>query len=481
VHVTKHVISSDGVSLHKNGTLLCDGEVIEFLSHHSHPGHASAGSIGNPVLYRAQGNLVLDELPLPSVDEGTMHGAEIQSTDGVAVARVAWVHVTTVDKMNGLGEGTTKELINQLRSWAGRQQGDVNSTSIQPAAGQYISLGHGILPGKNRHSVMLDDRPTNIPFSRAPGWRSDDVEPMLSSLNGTMAQCMTSVFPDMKRWCVADGVESDHGWWTQVCQYPRAPLGGLTFPSQQVVVRGHSSRDQPNASAADLHVDKMDGGGQFGGTILFLGGHERHPAQWRNFAIFEGVKGGRGVSIPVMHEDVICVLVSPYQRCLHGTVHEQQVEDAAASDEAVRIEGLHIVSYNLRMMEDFVTRVSTESAEKQATIVSEYLDERLRARANVWHMRRNNEEPLRTPRQTPPFLPKPPPQPPSPPVPSFYFKNSSTPADGDLQKYVDFARKTVSAAIPVVEKLKREREAAEGRDARAAKRHAGARGQAEHR
>jgi len=199
VHVTEHVISSDGVSLHKNGTLLCDGEVIEFLSHHSHPGHASAGSIGNPVLYRAQGNLVLDELPLPSVDEGTMHGAKIQSTDGVAVARVAWVHVTTVDKMNGLGEGTTKELINQLRSWAGRQQGDVNSTSIQPAAGQYISLGHGILPGKNRHSVMLDDRPTNIPFSRAPGWRSDDVEPMLSSLNGTVAQCMTSVFPDMKR------------------------------------------------------------------------------------------------------------------------------------------------------------------------------------------------------------------------------------------------------------------------------------------
>ena len=383
VHVTEHVIRGHGVRLHKSGALVCEGQVIQLLSYHSHPGHASAGSIGNPVLRRVQSDLVLDKLTMPVVDEGTMHGAEISSEIGELVARVAWVHLTTVDAINGLPEGTTKELVEQLRIWAGRQEGDVNSTSIQPAAGQYISLGNGILPGKNRHSVVLDGRSTNIPFSRAPDGRSDEVEPILSALNGSVAECMATVFPDMTGWCVADGVESDQELWTQVCQYPRVPPGGLTFPSQQVVVRGHSSRDRPDASAADLHVDKMDGGGRFGGTILFFGGGEERPAQWREFAIFESAKGGRGVSVPVLHKDVICVLVSPYQRCLHGTVHEDIVEDAPASDEAVQIEGLHVVSYNLRMMEGFVARIAVESKEKQAEITSEYLDKRLRDRARA--------------------------------------------------------------------------------------------------
>jgi hypothetical protein len=81
----------------------------------------------------------------------------------------------------------------------------------------------------------------------------------------------------------------------------------------------------------------------------------------------------------------------------------------------------------------------------------------------------------------PPSVPKPPPQPPSLRVPSFYLKNSSTPADGDPQQYADLARKTVLAAMPVVEKLKREREAVEAREARAAKRNAGARSPAERR
>jgi hypothetical protein len=219
--------------------------------------------------------------------------------------------------------------------------------------------------------------------------------------------------------------------------------------------------------------------------------------------------------------------------------------------------------------------MSRESAERQAMVVSKYLDERLRARARAWMRRRNvaeeanhevpsllptppasnsgeassasvigthsrgravaywlmicascrsnNEvgvplseeehefavrchacralnkvsldaggEPLLVAEglsewadpsepSSPPPVPKPPPQPPSLRVPSFYLKNSSTPADGDPQQYADFARKTILAAIPVVEKLKREREAVEAREARAAKRNTGARGPVERR
>lgn len=334
--------------LHSSGSLLMDDEVIGFLSHHTHPGHASAGSIGNPILTRAEAHLVLDQLALPAISNDRMHGANIATKNGEPMARVAWLHPATVDKMNGLHEGTTQGRVEQLRSWALAQEGDRNTTTIQPASGRYISLGNGILPGKGRDPVVLNGQSSNVPFSRAPPSRSDEVEPILSSLSSNTAVCVATLFPDMASWFVTDAAEDDdERWWTQVCQYPCPISGGLTFPSQQVVVRGHLSSDRPDASASDLHVDKMDGGGKFGGTILFLGGNEQHPAQWRNFALFESAKGGRGVSVPVLDKDVICVLVSTYQRCLHGTVHEDIVEDALALDEAVRIHGLHVVSYNL--------------------------------------------------------------------------------------------------------------------------------------
>lgn len=575
--IKDHVISREGVQLHASGSLLLDGQVIEWLSHHPHPGHASASSMGNPILKRAQSELVLDELSLPVMSDDTMHGVNIASREGANVARVAWMLPTAVDNMNRLPVGTTRNLVEELRTWALEQDGDKNTTTIQPAAGQYISLGHGILPGKQRQSVVLDGKPTNIPFTRAPAGRSDGVEPTLSLLSAHVANCMTTVFPDMKSWCVADGADSNQELWTQVCQYPRAPSGGLTFPSQQVVVRGHCSHDLPSASAADLHVDKMDGGGLFGGTIMFLGGHEQHPAQWRKFAIFEDAKGGRGVSIPVLHSDCICVLSCSYQRHLHGTVLEELLEEEAHAKvpPGPRVDGLHVVSYNLRMIEGFVERISKESAERQDMVASQYLDERLRNRARARTRRQNVAQEEN--RAVPPPLPspavsssgeevssskdavstsligthsqggavayllmrcascklnnevgiplgkevhefavrchacralnkvslnaggepllvaegllewskpartEPEPKPPRRPVPYCFYENSSTPADGDLDKYTEFARKTVTAALPVIEKLKRERDAAEAREARAAKRNAGARQQAEHR
>ena len=400
-NVSDHVMSSRGVSLHSSGSLLMEGEVLDFLSHHSHPGHASAGSIGNPVLSRDQADLVLDHLALPDLSDDTMmHGARIGLEDGKPVARVAWVQPAVVDKMNDLPGGTTKERVGKLRAWAAAQEGDRNTTTIQPASGQYISLGNGILPGKGRQSVLLNGRPSNVPFSRAPASRSDEVEPILSSLNSTMAVCVAALFPDMVTWCVADGAEDDQHRWTQVCQYPRPTSGGLTFPSQQVVVRGHFSNDRSDASAADLHVDKMDGGAQFGGTILFLGGNELHPAQWRKFAIFESAKGGRGVSIPVLTGDCLCALICQYQHHLHGTVFESVEEGvvmASSTEEdfpSRSVEGLHVVSYNLRMIEGFVARIAQESAERQAEIASNELDERLRARASTWLGRRIGTCPL---------------------------------------------------------------------------------------
>jgi hypothetical protein len=139
--------------------------------------------------------------------------------------------------------------------------------------------------------------------------------------------------------------------------------------------------NEPRASGSDLHRDKMDGGFEFGGCVTFFGAHERNAAQWRQFAIFETSTGGEGVSIKVLHEDWVCALCCRYNEHLHGTVFEpdssdEQVDDVPGS--ACGIEGLHVVSFNLKMMESFVKQVSAESADEQRSVVELYLDERMR-------------------------------------------------------------------------------------------------------
>ncbi len=56
--------------------------------------------------------------------------------------------------------------------------------------------------------------------------------------------------------------------------------------------------------------------------------------------------GGRGVSIPVMHSDCICVLSCQYQRHLHGTVLVEELQGDVLTKAAPfrRVEGLHVVS-----------------------------------------------------------------------------------------------------------------------------------------
>ena len=92
------------------------------------------------------------------------------------------------------------------------------------------------------------------------------------------------------------------------------------------------------------------------------------------------------MAVPVLHEDYVCVLCCLYREHLHGTVvpdasevprplstHADEVEEDA-------VEALHIVSYNLSMMETFVDRVSRSSLSVQEDVTT-HLDERLQHRA----------------------------------------------------------------------------------------------------
>ena len=147
------------------------------------------------------------------------------------------------------------------------------------------------------------------------------------------------------------------------------------------------------ASGADLHIDKMDGGFDFGGCITFMASDESAGNQWRDFAIFDSTQGGQGAAVRVLHRDGwLCSLCSLYKSHLHGTVFE---DDNGRSDEIQlsphtreTVHGLHVVSYNLRLIEEFCERASSSTTEEQQHIVR-LLDERLKrsAREKVWSAR----------------------------------------------------------------------------------------------
>ena len=166
-------------------------------------------------------------------------------------------------------------------------------------------------------------------------------------------------------------------------------------------VRGHPNGENPCSSGADLHTDKMDGGFRFGGCILFCGDGEEGQNQWHDFAILEGPNGGRGAALRVLRGDWICALCCRYNSKLHGTVFEdfgagdasQPSQPTAPPPRPVEgpVRGLHVVSYNLGLIEKFIDRVGTSAAAEQRVVVGK-LDRRLRSIAlgEVWHAKHPN-------------------------------------------------------------------------------------------
>ena len=397
-------VSEGEVRLHRSGNgegAICAGtETLAHLARHPHAHHqTSADAVGNVVLLRSEADLVLDKVALEQdADPECIHAHEILSRDGSYLARVVWFKAPVADRVAGLRRGTFRDMSEQLRRWAERQQTDQVATAIQPASGVYISVGNGILPGRSRANIAIDGEGTNIPFSRAPVQRTAEIEEDLGALNTAATECLLAAFPDMDEWCVStrathdDCSECDD--WLQVCQYPAAQTGGgRTFPSHQVVIRGHLADMNACASGADLHVDKMDGGYEFGGCCMFFGDNEAQVDQWRDFAIFESATGGRGAAVNVLSEDWICLLCSRYNSHLHGTVFEHvSAEDdvrrlrcGSQPPAPDRLEGMHVVGYNLKKVETFVNRIGRATAAEQQKVVTK-LDSRLSrlARERVW-------------------------------------------------------------------------------------------------
>ena len=392
-----HVATRKDYRVHVSGSsggLFAGKQMVEQLAHHPDPSHVASDGGGRPVLLEPQARLVTDEVALPAeANPCALHACEVRTEQGEALAHVVWFKPAVGDIVAGWPASTTSNLVTELQKWAEKVQSDAAAVAVQPqGSGIYVSLGNGVLPGKGRTSHQLSGVQCNMPFSRSPPSRSDEVEPLLSLLNTTVGECLLMAFPHMEGWLVAStpthatsqAGEQDslmHHVWEGMCQYPFVPEGRVGIPSHQVVVRGNMRSDTASSSGADLHRDKMDGcggGAMFGGCITFLGVNERRQGQWHDFAVLTEKHGGSGVRVRVRQGEWVCALVSRYNIHLHGSVFNPPEEDLFERIRGVdRAEGMFVVSYTLRMIETFVKCISSEAPEVQRRVMGG-LDERLR-------------------------------------------------------------------------------------------------------
>ena len=126
----------------------------------------------------------------------------------------------------------------------------------------------------------------------------------------------------------------------------------------------------------------MDGGGAVGTCTVFAPGDRLDVGQWTDFAVLSGRKGGTGFRARVMHPGWVCALIMPASEQLHGGVlPAQQIPHSMPQDiNSEAVEALHVVSYNLKGIEDFAQRMQAESAAAQWSHLFS-LDSRLQGRS----------------------------------------------------------------------------------------------------
>ena len=398
-----HVSKSGGALLSKDG-------VVKWLEEHP----CKMGDKTRCILTQTDSELTLKEVSVPvDARRDLVHARTIwNSTERDVLVRAVWLAPELLDEHEGVQRGTTRCRVATVKRWVSEEPSDHISASTADANGIFVTLGNGILPGKGRTSVSLNGARCNIPFSRCNPARSDAMEPLLSELCSSIGSCIEGAFEDEEGKSSESGVRSEfQRWlhpsedgvavqeeldWRGACQYPRAPVNGVTLPSHQVVVRGHKRDEHPNWSASDMHVDPMDGGQPVGSAVIFFGGEEEDTEQWDEFAVLETPGGGNGVRVRVLQGDWICVLIFDSKKCLHGTILKtsdsddtQSTRSQSSGDEVTK--AMHVVAYKLHMMESFIRNVEAETTEKQhgvQCLLDERMQRRLQRRLTVTSQRR---------------------------------------------------------------------------------------------
>ena len=364
------------------------------LAPHPDPAHMNRDYKRPPVLRDAEADLVTSWLQMPqNPDPSVVYvGRAYEDGSHSPFARVFWFHEKTSTVLAGtdLDGSRLVDALDHIITLM--KEGDEGMETkgghgTQPASGQYVELGTGVLPGRGRNSILVDGKSRSIPFSRGPMGRSDDYEGALSVVCAAAALVATRVLQPNEA-CVMR-MDSGPSNVVRAYQYPRQYKNLPCASSHQVALRRPADRSGLShierqrvclRSVSDLHVDREDGsigkgqGRGLGSMAIYAcrsseRGDTSHnvkdmlPAlSLRDLVVFPRVGGGRGVRVRVMHPGWLCIVLFVTSEQLHGGVCAQ-MQESEAEPTLYLPEGLNTISmftYPLKRVQALLERLERD-------------------------------------------------------------------------------------------------------------------------
>lgn len=300
------------------GLVVCEGgEPIEQLANHPSPRHVKRDGGQTTVLQTTLSELVCDKLELPeNADCSNVYvGQAFSQGAGEPFVRAVWYTPKAADTLCGRPSGHERITEELYQMWC--EDARLGSSSNQPASGQNLQLGLGIMPGVGREAFHVGCQSFTLPFPRNAELSTkyeDVLGEFLSDVGEVLAFATPTMMQQSAEEDVVGGKNALSSMFAHACQYPRLrDECRSSIKSHQVWLRGlksdwgHETADiQAWQSCSDLHVDPWDGGGKFGACTIYtctrlssseLGNaeRERHLLLHRGLAVFPSKVGGRGV------------------------------------------------------------------------------------------------------------------------------------------------------------------------------------------
>ena len=166
----------------------------------------------------------------------------------------------------------------------------------------------------------------------------------------------------------------------QAYQYPRLRAGCPSLSSHQVVIRGPRGETRggeggeaaARMSVSDLHVDRLDGGGELGSCTVHTcrntddshSGDNNRPVPCRGLAVFPERTGGRGVYIASMVPGWHCAMLMQTARRLHGSVLPGEEDEQGFG--GAHVDMMRIITYPLKAVDNLLRRLAGSPEQMQA-------------------------------------------------------------------------------------------------------------------
>lgn len=172
------------------------GEAIAQLPTHPSSSHVKRDGGAAVVLPTNLSELVCERLEMPeNANAENVYVAEVfEKGRGEPFARVVWYTPGIADALCGRACGHER-MTNELHQmWC--RDARPGSASNQPASGQNIELGFGVMPGQGRGAVEICGQSFMLPFPRNPEL-STQFEPVLGNFLRDVSEVITFAMPSI--------------------------------------------------------------------------------------------------------------------------------------------------------------------------------------------------------------------------------------------------------------------------------------------